>query len=139
MKNVLVTGSFDLLHSGHIEFLRQASEYGNVYVGIGSDASITKLKNRAPINSQEERLFMVKAIRYVTGAWINKGMGVMDFIDYGWIAFAWIDYMVVNEDQDFPEKRQFCSEYDIEYIVLKRTPAEGLPQRSSTEQRKHYI
>ena len=40
VKKVFVSGCYDLLHSGHVEFFRQAAEYGDLYVGIGSDATI---------------------------------------------------------------------------------------------------
>ena len=36
-KKVFVTGCFDMLHSGHVEFFREAAGYGDLYVGIGSD------------------------------------------------------------------------------------------------------
>ena len=45
------------------------------------------------------------------------------------------DFYVVNEDGDVPEKRNFCDERGIEYVVLKRTPKEGLPRRQSTDLR----
>ena len=40
MKKVFVSGCYDLLHSGHVEFFRQAAQYGELYVGIGSDKTI---------------------------------------------------------------------------------------------------
>ena len=33
-----VSGCYDLLHSGHVEFFKEASQYGDLYVGLGSDA-----------------------------------------------------------------------------------------------------
>ena len=45
------------------------------------------------------------------------------------------DIYAVNEDGDKPEKRSFCKEHDLEYEVLKRTPKEGLPTRTSTHLR----
>jgi hypothetical protein len=45
------------------------------------------------------------------------------------------DVYVVNEDGDKPEKRVFCQQHGIEYIVLKRIPKEGLPRRQSTDLR----
>lgn len=136
--SVLVTGSFDLLHSGHIAFLKEAARYGKVYVGIGSDKSIKELKNRETIFNEKERLFMVRAIRYVEFAWINSGMGNMDFEEELFKHNVFIDKLVVNEDQDFPEKREFCKKHNLKYIVLKRIPEPGLPVRSSTFQRKYY-
>jgi hypothetical protein len=38
----------------------------------------------------------------------------------------------VNEDGDQPEKRAFCEEHGLEYVVLKRLPKVGLPRREST-------
>ena len=136
--SVLVTGSFDLLHSGHIAFLKEAARYGKLYVGIGSDASIMQLKKRPTIFSEDERLFMIRAIRYVELAWINSGMGNMDFADDFLKHNIFINTLVVNEDQDFKEKRELCEKNDIRYVVLKRVPEKGLPSRSSTELRKYY-
>jgi len=136
--NILVTGSFDLLHSGHIKFLQTASTYGKLYVGIGSDASIEWLKIRPTVNTEKERLYMVKAVRYVEDAWVNTGVGSLDFALDLWHVEGGVDTLIVNEDQDFPNKREYCVNNGIEYIVLKRTPEEGLPIRSSTKLREYY-
>lgn len=127
---VFVSGCYDLLHSGHVEFFREASRFGDLYVGIGSDSTIRDLKGHKTLFSEQERLFMVKAIRYVTGAFINRGSGMMDFIPT--VDELKPDIFVVNEDGATPEKERFCKERGIEYKVLKRLPAEGLQARSST-------
>ena len=127
---VFVSGCYDLLHSGHVEFFRQASQYGDLYVGIGSDATILKYKNHKTLYPEQERLFMVKSIRYVKDAVINQGSGVMDFVPT--VESLKPDRFVVNADGASEEKRRFCQEHGIEYIVLDRTPAEGLQARSST-------
>ena len=80
-KKVFVSGCYDMLHSGHVAFFKEASKYGDLYVGIGSDATIEQLKNRKTVYSDRERLYMVKAIRYVTDAFINTGSGIMDFVE----------------------------------------------------------
>ncbi len=130
MKKVFVSGCYDLLHSGHVEFFRQASQYGDLYVGIGSDDTILHYKGHRTLYDENERLFMVKAIRYVKDAFINAGSGIMDFIPT--VDALKPDVLVVNEDGDREEKRQFCKERGIEYIVLKRVPSEGLDAHSST-------
>ena len=45
------------------------------------------------------------------------------------------DIYAVNEDGDKGGKREYCQKLGIEYLVLKRTPAPGLPKRSSTDLR----
>ncbi len=130
-KKVFVSGCYDLLHSGHVEFFRQASQYGDLYVGIGSDKTIEQLKNHKTLYSERERLFMVRAIRYVKEAYINEGSGMLDFLPT--LDIVHPDCLVVNEDGDREEKRQLCRERGMEYIVLRREPAEGLDARSSTD------
>ena len=46
---VFVSGCYDLLHSGHVEFFRQAAQYGDLYVGIGSDKTIEGYKHHKTI------------------------------------------------------------------------------------------
>ena len=130
-KKVFVSGCYDLLHSGHVEFFRQASQYGDLYVGIGSDKTIEALKGHKTVYSEQERLFMVRAIRYVKEAYINAGSGFLDFLPT--LDLVQPDCLVVNEDGDRDEKRQLCRERGMEYIVLQRVPAQGLEARSSTE------
>lgn len=129
-KKVFVSGCYDLLHSGHIEFFRQAAEYGDLYVGIGSDDTILHYKGHRTLWNEQDRLFMVKAIRYVKDAYINEGSGIMDFIPT--VDFLKPDILVVNEDGASEEKRKFCEERGMEYVVLKRDPHEGLEVHSST-------
>lgn len=127
---VFVSGCYDMLHSGHVAFFKEASEYGDLYVGIGSDETIRQLKGRETVNSEQERLYMVKSIRYVKDAWINSGNGILDFVDE--LKQLKPDRYVVNEDGHSPAKAELCNELGIEYIVLKRIPEAGLPTRSTT-------
>ena len=129
-KKVLVSGCYDLLHSGHVEFFRQASAYGDLYVGLGSDETILHYKQHRTVYNEQERLFMVKSIRYVKDAFINAGSGIMDFVPTA--EFLHPDIFVVNADGDTPAKREYCESHGIEYIVLQRVPQEGLEARSST-------
>ena len=95
-KKVFVSGCYDLLHSGHVELFRQAAEYGDMYVGIGSDKTFEEYKRHKTIYSEQGRIFMVKSIRYVKDAFINAISGVMDFIPT--VESLKSDIHVVNED-----------------------------------------
>ena len=133
-KKVFVSGCYDMLHSGHVAFFKQAAAYGDLYVGIGSDATIEQLKHRKTVYSERERLYMVKAIRYVTDAFINPGSGMMDFIDT--VDKVKPDIFVVNSDGGSDVKREFCRKRGIEYVVLEREPDAGLQARSTTSLRQ---
>lgn len=129
-----MSGCYDLLHSGHVEFFKQAAAYGDLYVGIGSDATYLGYKHRKTVYNEQERLFMVKAIRYVKDAFINAGNGIMDFVPT--LDIVRPDVFVVNEDGANEEKRLECEKRGIEYVVLKREPEPGLVARSSTDLKK---
>ncbi len=133
-KKVFVSGCYDMLHSGHVAFFKEASRYGDLYVGIGSDKTIAELKHRKTVYSEKERLYMVKAIRYVTDAFINRGSGMLDFIDT--LDRVKPDIFVVNSDGGSELKRNLCLGRGIEYIELERTPDAGLEARSTTSLRK---
>jgi len=130
MKKVFVSGCYDMLHSGHVSFFTEAAGYGDLYVGIGSDKTILELKARKTINSEEERLYMIKALRVVKEAWINKGSGVLDFLDE--LKAVRPDIFFVNSDGHSPLKEQLCQNLGVEYIVSKRIPHGNFPARSTT-------
>lgn len=130
-KKVIVTGSYDWLHSGHIRFFEETSALGDLYVVVGHDENIRFLKgNGHPLFSADERRYMLQSIRYVTQALISTGHGWMDAEPE--IAKIKPDIYAVNEDGDKPEKRAFCEKHGLEYVVLTRAPKEGLPLREST-------
>ena len=131
MTKVFVSGCYDMLHSGHVAFFREASHYGDLYVGLGSDSTILDLKGRSTINSEQERLYMVKSIKYVTDAFINSGNGIMDFEQE--LERLNPDFFVVNEDGFSPAKQELCDKLGIKLKVLERIPDAGLPARSTTE------
>lgn len=133
-KKVLVSGCFDLLHAGHIAFLKEASSYGRLFVGVGSDENIQLLKGRKPHFTLEERLYILNSISCVEKAFLASGSGMLDYApDMDWLQ---PDIFIVNIDGHVPEKEQLCKAKNIEYLVLERNPAPGLPARSSTEIKK---
>jgi cytidyltransferase-like protein len=133
-KKVFVSGCFDMLHSGHVEFFREAAQYGDVYVALGSDKTVFDLKGRAPFNSEQERLFMVKSVAFVKDAFISSGSGILDFETE--LREMSPDSFVVNADGHISEKRDLCHELGIQYIILERKPYRGLDARSTTELRQ---
>jgi cytidyltransferase-like protein len=130
IKKIFVSGCYDMLHSGHVAFFQEAASLGDLYVGLGSDKTVYNLKGRKTINTNAERLYMVKSIKFVKDAWINSGSGLMDFELE--IRELKPDIFFVNEDGFTPDKQTLCKELNIELLVSKRIPAHGLPARSTT-------
>ena len=133
MKKVFLSGSFDPLHSGHIAMFELASTLGELYVGIGSDESITAYKHPV-FRPQKERLYMVKAIRYVTDASINPGKGFIDYLHNPMFENA--DILIVAKERESKLMKIYCNLIKKEYLIFDRIHAQGLPIVSSTDLRK---
>jgi cytidyltransferase-like protein len=128
---VIVTGCYDWFHSGHARFFEAAAQLGDLYVAVGHDANIRYLKGEGrPMFPQEERRYMVHSVRWVKGTFITSGESWLDAAPE--IERLKPEIYAVNEDGDVPEKREFCLQHELRYVVLKRTPKEGLPRREST-------
>jgi cytidyltransferase-like protein len=133
-KKVVVTGCYDWFHTGHVRFTEEVSAYGDLYVVVGHDANIRLLKGeRHPLFPEAERRYVVGSIKYVKQALIASGDGWLDADPE--IQRLKPDIYAVNEDGDRGGKREYCERLGIEYLVLKRTPAPGLPRRNSTDLR----
>lgn len=130
MTKVFVSGCFDVLHSGHVRFFEEASQYGDLYVSIGSDKTIKKLKHRKTLYNEQERLYMVSSIKFVHKAFIASGNGKLDFLKE--IKLLNPDIFFVNTDGNSKEKRNFIESLGIKYIVGNRIPKDLLPVRSTT-------
>jgi cytidyltransferase-like protein len=131
---VFVSGCFDMLHSGHVEFFREASQYGDLYVAVGSDRTYFELKGRKTINSEQERLFMIKAVSFVKDVFISRGSGILDF--EAELREMMPDYFIVNADGHISEKRDLCHQLGIQYVILERKPHPGFDPRSTTQLRQ---
>src|SRR6185436_3613905 len=133
-KKVFITGCFDMLHSGHVAFLREAASFGDVFVCIGTDENVKQIKGRYPVIPQNERKFMLESLSSVKECRINTGRGIMDFENE--INEIKPGIFIVNEDGDTAEKAKLCKEKNIEYKILKRIPHADFTARSTTELRK---
>lgn len=130
MPKVFVSGCFDMLHSGHVAFLTEAAQHGDVYVCLGSDENVKFLKGQYPVCTQEERKYMIEALACVKECRISGGWGMMDFQKE--LEQIRPDVFVVNEDGNTPAKTDLCARLGISYLVLRRLPHANLPARSTT-------
>lgn len=123
MKTVLACGSFDMLHYGHIEFLRKAKTFGDrLVVGLCSDESNVDRKGRHCFYTFEQRKMMLEAVRYVDLVVLENSQE--DKINL--IKSLNIDVYVDGEHQwdketgtgNFDYLKEYC-----EVVYLPRTPA----------------
>lgn len=71
--SVYTGGTFDLFHSGHVNFLKRCSDMGHVTVALNTDQFIADYKGRPPVMSFEQRKAVLEACIYVDEVIPNKG------------------------------------------------------------------
>jgi len=99
-KKVVVCGSFEILHPGHVHLIKEASKYGSVTVVVARDSTIKTVKGRDPIIPEEQRLFMVKSIKWVEDAVLGSEEG--DKLKV--IEELKPDIILLGPDQDYDPK-----------------------------------
>ncbi len=72
MKRVMVNGTFDIVHRGHIEMLNYAKSLGDrLLVAIDTDRRVKELKgDQRPINDQYDRSFLLNNLKCVDEVWL---------------------------------------------------------------------
>ncbi len=98
-RRVLVGGTFEILHPGHIEFLRRASSLGKLYVVVARDSTVEKLKGRRPILDEDSRLKVVSSVRHVYEAFLGSERDIMDSVER-----VKPDIIFLGPDQAFDEE-----------------------------------
>lgn len=119
---VVVAGTFDILHPGHVYLLEEAATLGDLYVIIARDCNINKTKI---VFNEKERLKMVQILKPVTKAILGDEK---DF--FRPIEDISPDYLFLGPDQDYEWVKSQIKERNLA-ITVKQLP-ERLPY-SSTE------
>lgn len=132
MKKVLTVGVFDLLHIGHVNLFKRAKAQGDkLIVAVQDSEVVLKYKPNAKlIYTTEERMYMVKAIRYVDEVITYTGVDEI-------VKTADFDILVTGSDQShvgFKRAIRWCKEHGKETMILPRT--EGISSSWLKEQIK---
>lgn len=98
MVRVLATGTFEILHPGHLVYLEEAKKLGDeLFVIVGRDVNVKKRK-RTPIIPEEQRLKMVSALKVVDKAMLGSEKDI-----YELLYTIKPDVITIGYDQDFDE------------------------------------
>ena len=140
MKRVYTGGTFDLWHSGHVNFLRQCkllSDGGSVIVSLNTDEFIAQFKGNAPIMTYSEREAILRSCKYVDEVVPNTGGADSKPA----IILAKPDIIAVGSDwakKDYFTQMQFTQEWlDQQGILLVYLPyTEGISTTQVKERMK---
>lgn len=130
MKRIFTVGVYDILHVGHIQLFRRARQLGDhLTVAVQNSDYVLKYKPGSQlVYSTEERMFMVKAVRYVDDVVAYDAVDeIIDKVDF--------DIFVVGPDQvhaGFQSAKAWCEAHGKEIVTLPRT--EGISSSWLKEQ-----
>jgi glycerol-3-phosphate cytidylyltransferase len=117
MKKVITFGTFDVFHIGHLRILERAKSLGeHLIVGVSSDALNISKKGRAPIYTQEERIEIIRSIKYVDDIFLEESLEQKaEYIQH----YA-ADILVMGDDWKgrFDIFKNICN-----VVYLERTPS----------------
>ncbi|PIE35811.1 cytidyltransferase [candidate division KSB3 bacterium] len=123
MRKIFVSGCYDILHAGHIQFFTEAKALGDhLTVCFASDDVLWEHKHRRSSIPQDHKYALIQALQMVDHVVIgqNRELG-FDFKDH----FLQLqpDVLAVTEDDQYGEaKRAFCKQVGAQYVVLPKTP-----------------
>jgi FAD synthetase len=82
MTTVMCFGSFDILHPGHLYYLREAKRYGDkLVVVVARDSNFRKFKGKDPKYNEKERLEHVRDISYVDKAVLGSENDILEMVE----------------------------------------------------------
>lgn len=129
---VFVSGCYDILHAGHIQFFKEAKELGDsLVVSFCSEKNLLLYKGRKSSLPDDNKQILLESIRYVDK--VYKGSddgGVWDFIT-AFLRERPNVLVVTEDDKHTKEKRKFCEERDCRLVVLPKTPPIATPTSTS--------
>lgn len=124
MKTVLVSGCFDILHAGHLLFLRQAAALGDrLVVSVAGEESLEAHKGRFRAVPVRHAAAILSELRFVDDVCIGYPSGPPGIDFRAAVEACRPDILAVTEDDQYGDaKRAFCAEWGIEYVVLPKVP-----------------
>jgi cytidyltransferase-like protein len=133
MKKVFISGCYDILHAGHLQFFEEAKAHGDyLIVSFASSEVLWIHKHRKPSIPDEHKFALLQGMRAIDEVVI--GHGLEEGIDFR-EDFLRIrpDFLVVTEDDKYAHlKRALCAEVGAEYVVLPKTPPRFEPVSTSS-------
>ena len=119
MKKVLVFGTFDCIHEGHLSFIRQSKRHGSFVVAVvARDSNVKRAKGRGPVQKEETRARNLR--RHVDRVYLGERK-----ISYSLIKKIDPDVICIGYDQrpSIEESKKILREIGMEGVSLKKMKA----------------
>jgi cytidyltransferase-like protein len=133
MQTVFVSGCYDILHAGHIQFFSEARALGDrLVVSFASDDVLHAHKERASSLPEDHKKALIESLRMVDEVVIGRGLEIgLDFKD-DFLRIKPAILAVTEDDKYAAAKRALCDEVGARYVVLPKTPPRFKPVSTSS-------
>jgi len=123
MKKVFVSGCYDILHGGHIEFFTQAKALGDyLIVCFAGDKSLKAHKDKLPSIPEAHKKKVLESLRMVDEVVIGDDLEELGLDFKAHFLRIKPDILAVTEDDKYEiQKTKLCNEIGAKYIVLPKS------------------
>ena len=128
IKKVFISGTYHLLHAGHIELFKEARALGDyLVVSFCSSKNLELYKGRKSCMPDDNRKVLLESIRHIDKVVVgNDDGGVWDFVPEFLLEKPDI-LATTTDDNHIEAKRKFCEKHGVEFVVLPKTPPKATP------------
>lgn len=141
MRTVLASGSFDLVHYGHVRFLEEAKKAGGkdarLVVIVARDKTVERLKGNKPVIPEDQRRAVVEALKPVDEALLGfENMSIMDVV----IQLK-PDIIAVGHDQNYVEEqvKRIGMMKDLDFKIIRIGRFGPMDLNSSSKIRRKIV
>ena len=130
MKTSMAFGSFDILHQGHLNYLKQAKKFGGfLIVVVARDKNIIKFKGKKPINNENKRLKKIKKLKFVDKAVLGNKDDILEVLEEYKPDIICLGYDQKTVDEDKLKKE--LKKRDIKAKIVRCRPFKPEVYKSS--------
>lgn len=129
---IFVSGTYDILHAGHIQFFKEAKALGDyLVVSFCSSKNLELYKGRKGSLPDDNKKILLEAICYIDKVVIgNDDGGIWDFVPKFLLEKP--DILVITVDDKYiDEKKKFCEEHNVKFVILPKTLPDATPTCTS--------
>lgn len=126
MKKVFVTGAFHVLHAGHVKFFQDARALGDyLIVSYPPSDLLWRLYGRKSLLDDADKLAVISSLEQVDEVVFSTDENAALSFETAFLQAKPDVLAVTTDDRYKEEKRRFCTEHGVEFVVLEKAAPEG--------------
>lgn len=126
MKKVFVTGAFHVLHAGHVKFFQDARALGDyLIVSYPPSDLLWRLYGRKSLLDDADKLAVISSLEQVDEVVLSTDENAALSFETSFLQVKPDVLAVTTDDRYKEEKRRFCAEHGVEFVVLEKAAPEG--------------